>query len=330
MGARALVRRLERRLGGGARRAHGARRDRHRHRRLAAHPLGALAAPRRSSPRAASSRCAASSRSRRASITPGRWRARSRTAHCSCQAMAGPDLGRPGSALAGDPPASLPRPRPARNRWRAFAWRSRPGPDRSRSTPTWPTASPGRSLPARQLGAVLRRAASARRRRSTSAPNTSTCSTRSCSSSTAASTTAASTTGRRCASGCEQAEARGTSAERYVDAQRAPRDDGGLRAVARGRADHRPCSSRRCPASRPLRGDGYDHAGSDYELISLTHYWDWTGFPVVALPAGVGLAQRAAGERLADRAGRLATGICSTPASSCRPRSACRIPTQRS
>jgi mandelamide amidase len=23
-------------------------------------------------------------------------------------------------------------------------------------------------------------------------------------------------------------------------------------------------------------------------LLLLTHYWDWTGFPAVALPAGVG------------------------------------------
>lgn len=36
------------------------------------------------------------------------------------------------------------------------------------------------------------------------------------------------------------------------------------------------------------RGDGYQHAGSDQVLISLTHFWDWTGFPVVALPAGAG------------------------------------------
>ena len=42
------------------------------------------------------------------------------------------------------------------------------------------------------------------------------------------------------------------------------------------------------PIVAPLRGDGYDHAGTDFELISLTHYWDWTGFPAVALPAGVG------------------------------------------
>ena len=42
------------------------------------------------------------------------------------------------------------------------------------------------------------------------------------------------------------------------------------------------------PVVAPLRGDGYDHAGTDIALISLTHYWDWTGFPAVALPAGVG------------------------------------------
>lgn len=38
------------------------------------------------------------------------------------------------------------------------------------------------------------------------------------------------------------------------------------------------------------RGDGYDRAGSDVALISLTSYWDWTGLPVVALPAGVASA----------------------------------------
>lgn len=42
------------------------------------------------------------------------------------------------------------------------------------------------------------------------------------------------------------------------------------------------------PVVAPLRGDGYQHAGSDYPLISLTHFWNWTGFPVAALPAGVG------------------------------------------
>ncbi|MGH8890155.1 MAG: amidase, partial [Acidothermaceae bacterium] len=26
----------------------------------------------------------------------------------------------------------------------------------------------------------------------------------------------------------------------------------------------------------------------DADLVSLTYFWDWTGFPVVSLPAGVG------------------------------------------
>jgi len=42
------------------------------------------------------------------------------------------------------------------------------------------------------------------------------------------------------------------------------------------------------PVVAPLRGSGYDHAGTDFDLISLTYYSDWTGFPVVALPFGVG------------------------------------------
>jgi aspartyl-tRNA(Asn)/glutamyl-tRNA(Gln) amidotransferase subunit A len=37
-----------------------------------------------------------------------------------------------------------------------------------------------------------------------------------------------------------------------------------------------------------LRGDGYRKPFTDVREISLTHYWDWTGFPVVALPSGVG------------------------------------------
>jgi aspartyl-tRNA(Asn)/glutamyl-tRNA(Gln) amidotransferase subunit A len=39
--------------------------------------------------------------------------------------------------------------------------------------------------------------------------------------------------------------------------------------------------------ARP-RGKGYDRAFTDSAEISLTHYWDWTGFPAVALPSGVG------------------------------------------
>ena len=39
--------------------------------------------------------------------------------------------------------------------------------------------------------------------------------------------------------------------------------------------------------ARP-RGHGYDEAFTDFAEISLTHYWDWTGFPVVALPSAAG------------------------------------------
>jgi len=39
--------------------------------------------------------------------------------------------------------------------------------------------------------------------------------------------------------------------------------------------------------ARP-RGSGYDEAFTDVAEISLTHYWNWTGFPVVSLPSGVG------------------------------------------
>ena len=39
--------------------------------------------------------------------------------------------------------------------------------------------------------------------------------------------------------------------------------------------------------ARP-RGHGYDEAFTDFAEISLTHYWNWVGFPVVALPSGVG------------------------------------------
>lgn len=36
------------------------------------------------------------------------------------------------------------------------------------------------------------------------------------------------------------------------------------------------------------RGRGYDKPFTDVAEISLTHYWNWTGFPVVSLPSGVG------------------------------------------
>ncbi len=86
----------------------------------------------------------------------------------------------------------------------------------------------------------------------------------------------------------EQAEARDVSAERYVAAQGRRREM--TASLAWWLADYRLSAllEPTVPCVAPLRGDGYDRAGSDYALISLTHYWDWTGFPVAALPAGVG------------------------------------------
>jgi aspartyl-tRNA(Asn)/glutamyl-tRNA(Gln) amidotransferase subunit A len=42
------------------------------------------------------------------------------------------------------------------------------------------------------------------------------------------------------------------------------------------------------PIVAHTRGTGYDEPFTDGAEISLTYYWNWTGFPVVALPAGVG------------------------------------------
>ena len=40
--------------------------------------------------------------------------------------------------------------------------------------------------------------------------------------------------------------------------------------------------------SSPPRWERVRRAFGDLEDLSLTHYWDWTGFPVVSLPSGVG------------------------------------------
>jgi aspartyl-tRNA(Asn)/glutamyl-tRNA(Gln) amidotransferase subunit A len=44
------------------------------------------------------------------------------------------------------------------------------------------------------------------------------------------------------------------------------------------------------PIVAPMRGHGYDVFFTDeaVDYIRFTHYWDWTGFPVAALPSGVG------------------------------------------
>jgi len=86
----------------------------------------------------------------------------------------------------------------------------------------------------------------------------------------------------------ETGERRAMSGEEYVAAQERRRETAG--AWADWLAEHRidALLEPTIPVVAPLRGDGYDHAGTDYALISLTHLWDWTGFPVAALPAAVG------------------------------------------
>jgi aspartyl-tRNA(Asn)/glutamyl-tRNA(Gln) amidotransferase subunit A len=86
----------------------------------------------------------------------------------------------------------------------------------------------------------------------------------------------------------EMGEQRAVSGERYASIQAERRDmtagwslwfaEHGVTAVLEPTL----------PVVAPVRGDGYEHAGSDYALISLTHFWDWTGFPVAAMPSGVG------------------------------------------
>jgi aspartyl-tRNA(Asn)/glutamyl-tRNA(Gln) amidotransferase subunit A len=86
----------------------------------------------------------------------------------------------------------------------------------------------------------------------------------------------------------ETADARALSAEDYLAAQarRAETTFAWADWLAANRIDA--VLEPTVPVVAPLRGDGYDHAFTDSALISLTHYWDWTGFPVAALPAGVG------------------------------------------
>jgi Asp-tRNA(Asn)/Glu-tRNA(Gln) amidotransferase A subunit family amidase len=86
----------------------------------------------------------------------------------------------------------------------------------------------------------------------------------------------------------EEGERRAVTGEAYVAAQERRRRLTG--AWAAWLTEHRVDAvlEPTIPVVAPPRGDGYDHWGTDYALISLTHLWDWTGFPVAALPAGVG------------------------------------------
>jgi aspartyl-tRNA(Asn)/glutamyl-tRNA(Gln) amidotransferase subunit A len=101
----------------------------------------------------------------------------------------------------------------------------------------------------------------------------------------------------------EEGERRALGGEGYAAAQARRRDT--TAAWAAWLAEHRldALLEPTIPVVAPLRGFGYDHAGTDYDLISLTHFWDWTGWPAVALPAGVGAAGLPVGVSLIGAAG---------------------------
>jgi aspartyl-tRNA(Asn)/glutamyl-tRNA(Gln) amidotransferase subunit A len=86
----------------------------------------------------------------------------------------------------------------------------------------------------------------------------------------------------------EHAERRAMTAEEYIAGQAGRAEDAA--AWCDWLAEHAidAIVEPTLPIVAPVRGNGYDEAFSDLHDLSLTHYWDWTGFPVVALPSGVG------------------------------------------
>jgi aspartyl-tRNA(Asn)/glutamyl-tRNA(Gln) amidotransferase subunit A len=90
----------------------------------------------------------------------------------------------------------------------------------------------------------------------------------------------------------EHAEGRAMTAEEYVSGQMGRAED--TAAWCDWLAEHRidAIVEPTIPIVAPLRGRGYDEPFGDLDDLSLTHYWDWTGFPVVSLPSGVGSRSR--------------------------------------
>jgi len=86
----------------------------------------------------------------------------------------------------------------------------------------------------------------------------------------------------------EHAEQRAMTAEEYITGQLRRVEDAA--AWSEWLAEHRidAIVEPTLPIVAPVRGRGYEEPFGDLDDLSLTHYWDWTGFPVVALPSGVG------------------------------------------
>jgi aspartyl-tRNA(Asn)/glutamyl-tRNA(Gln) amidotransferase subunit A len=101
----------------------------------------------------------------------------------------------------------------------------------------------------------------------------------------------------------EEGERRGVSGEAYAAAQARRREQTAVWAAWMERHRLAAIVEPTIHVVAPARGDGYQHAGSDSALISLTHLWNWTGFPVAALPAGVGRSGLPVGVSLIGPAG---------------------------
>jgi aspartyl-tRNA(Asn)/glutamyl-tRNA(Gln) amidotransferase subunit A len=86
----------------------------------------------------------------------------------------------------------------------------------------------------------------------------------------------------------EHAEQRAMTAEEYVAGQLGRSED--TAAWSDWLGEHRVDAvvEPTIPIVAPVRGTGYEEPFGDLDDLSLTHYWDWTGFPVVSLPSGVG------------------------------------------
>jgi aspartyl-tRNA(Asn)/glutamyl-tRNA(Gln) amidotransferase subunit A len=86
----------------------------------------------------------------------------------------------------------------------------------------------------------------------------------------------------------EHAEQRAMTAEEYVAGQLGRSED--TAAWSDWLGEHRidAVVEPTIPIVAPLRGTGYEEPFGDLDDLSLTYYWDWTGFPVVSLPSGVG------------------------------------------
>jgi aspartyl-tRNA(Asn)/glutamyl-tRNA(Gln) amidotransferase subunit A len=88
----------------------------------------------------------------------------------------------------------------------------------------------------------------------------------------------------------EYAEQRGMEAGEYDDRQRERAELTGVWVDWMGEHRLDAVIEPTVPIVAPMRGHGYDEFFNPEAglYIAFTHYWNWTGFPVAALPAGLG------------------------------------------